>query len=192
MHTCARLLSTLLAIGLAIPALAQAQGVLDHHYRRLAQREPVHLATAHAGQVLLVVNTASQCGYTGQYSGLEALHQRLSPRGFAVIGFPSNDFRGQEPGSEEDIAAFCTNIYGVQFPMYEKLVVTGPQASGLYRGLAAASGVAPRWNFHKYLVGRDGQVLAQFPSAVRPDDPALLQAIEQALSAPRPRTAPAL
>lgn len=177
----------LLALALSSPAVALATGVLDHHYRPLAQRTSVNLASAHAGKVLLVVNTASQCGYTDQYAGLEALHQRLAGRGFAVLGFPSNDFRGQEPGSEEAIAAFCTNMYGVRFPMYEKVVVTGEQATGLYRDLAAATGVAPRWNFHKYLVGRDGRVLAQFASAVTPDDPALLAAIDRALAVPAPR-----
>lgn len=181
------LLPALAALALVTALPAAASGVLDHHYRRLASQQPVHLASAHAGQVLLVVNTASQCGYTGQYAGLEALHQRLAPRGFAVIGFPSNDFRGQEPGSEAEIAAFCTNIYGVRFPMYEKVRVTGAQATGLYRELAAATGVAPGWNFHKYLVGRDGRVVAQFPSATTPEDPALLQAIERALAAPRPQ-----
>ena len=139
------------------------------------------------GKALLVVNTASKCGYTTQYEGLEALHQRLSARGFAVIGFPSNDFMGQEPGSEEQIAEFCTLTYGVKFPMYEKVVVKGPQATGLYRQLAAATGVAPGWNFHKYVIGRDGTVRAQFPSRVRPDAPELVAAIEQALAEPVPR-----
>ena len=173
----------------ASPAAAApaAASVLDHDYRALASRQTVNLAQAHAGQVLLVVNTASKCGFTKQYEGLEALHQQLSPRGFAVIGFPSNDFLGQEPGSEEQIAEFCTLTYGVRFPMYEKVVVTGPQATGLYRQLTAATGVAPGWNFHKYLIGRDGRVRAQFGSRVTPDAPELRAAIEQALAQPRPR-----
>ena len=169
----------------AVAGQASAVGpVLNHQYRPLARQQPVNLAQAHAGQVLLVVNTASKCGYTSQYEGLEALHQRLSARGFAVIGFPSNDFMGQEPGSEEQIAEFCTLTYGVKFPMYEKVVVKGPQATGLYRQLAAATGVAPGWNFHKYVIGRDGTVRAQFPSRVRPDAPELVAAIEQALAEP--------
>ena len=176
----------LLLLPLLVMPLAEASSVLDHHYRPLASRQSVHLASEHAGKVLLVVNTASRCGYTGQYEGLEALHQRLQERGFAVLGFPSNDFLGQEPGSEEEIAQFCTLTYGVKFPMYEKVVVKGGQATGLYRDLAAATGVAPGWNFHKYLVGRDGQVLAQFPSKVRPDDPQLLVAIARALDMPTP------
>ena len=174
-----------LAVLLWSPVLrADASGVLDHRYRPLAAREPVRLSDAHAGKVLLIVNTASRCGYTGQYEGLEALHQRLKDRGFAVLGFPSNDFKGQEPGSEEAIAEFCTLTYGVKFPMYEKVVVTGDAATGLYRELTAATGVAPGWNFHKYLVGRNGQVLGQFASKVTPDDPALLAEIERALAAP--------
>lgn len=160
--------------------------VLDHDYRRLAQRGPVNLARAHAGHVLLVVNTASKCGFTPQYEGLEALHQQLSPRGFAVIGFPSNDFRQQEPEDEQQIAQFCTLTYGVRFPMYEKVRVTGPEATGLYRQLTAATGVAPGWNFHKYVVGRDGTVRAQFSSRVGPDAPQLRAAIEQALAEPVP------
>lgn len=170
----------------AVQSGVQAASVLDHDYRRLTQREPVNLAQAHAGQVLVVVNTASKCGFTKQYEGLEALHQQLAPRGFAVIGFPSNDFMGQEPGSEEEIAQFCTLTYGVRFPMYEKVVVSGEQATGLYRQLTAATGVAPGWNFHKYVVGRDGTVRAQFGSRTTPDAPELLAAIEQALAEPVP------
>jgi len=174
-------------VALAATPAPSVGSVLNHDYRALAQRGPVNLARAHAGQVLLVVNTASKCGYTRQYEGLEALHQRLAPRHFAVIGFPSNDFMGQEPGSEADIAQFCTLTYGVRFPMYEKVAVTGPQATGLYRQLTAATGVAPGWNFHKYVVGRDGTVRAQFGSRVKPDAPELLAAIEQALAEPVPR-----
>jgi len=161
-------------------------GLLDLDYRPLAGKQPVNLAREHGGKVLLVVNTASKCGYTGQYEGLEALHQRYAGRGFAVLGFPSNDFRGQEPGSEEEIQQFCTLTYGVKFPMYEKVVVTGPQATPLYRRLAEASGTAPGWNFHKYLVSRDGRVVGQWPSRTEPQDPELVAAIERELQAPRP------
>lgn len=182
-----RLLACCALLLAALPLPTLARNVLDHSYRPLAGRTPVHLARTYAGQVLLVVNTASKCGYTPQYEGLEALHQRYHGRGLSVLGFPSNDFLGQEPGSEEQIARFCTLTYGVRFPMFEKVVVKGDGATGLYRDLAAASGVAPGWNFHKYLVGRDGRVLAQFPSKVRPDDPALVAAIERALAQPAPR-----
>ena len=139
------------------------------------------------GQVLLLVNVASKCGFTKQYAGLEKLYQTYQDRGFAVLGFPANNFMGQEPGTEAEIKSFCTLTYGVKFPMYEKVVVKGPQATGLYRQLAAATGVAPGWNFHKYVIGRDGTVRAQFPSRVRPDAPELVAAIEQALAEPVPR-----
>ena len=178
--------SPLLTARAAPAGAVEPAAVLDHDYRRLAQRGTVNLARAHAGQVLLVVNTASKCGFTPQYEGLEALHQALAPRGFAVIGFPSNDFKEQEPEGEQEIAQFCTLTYGVRFPMYEKVHVTGPEATGLYRQLAAATGVAPGWNFHKYVIGRDGTVRAQFPSRVGPDAPQLRAAIEQALAEPVP------
>jgi glutathione peroxidase len=105
--------------------------------------------------VVLIVNTASKCGLTPQYEGLEAMHQKYAAKGFAVLGFPSNDFMGQEPGSEQQIQEFCTLTYGVKFPMFEKVVVRGAQATPLYRDLARAAGEQPKWNFHKYLVGRD-------------------------------------
>jgi glutathione peroxidase len=132
------------------------------------------------------VNTASKCGFTPQYEGLEALQQRYAGRGFSVLGFPSNDFKQQEPGSEKEIQEFCTLTYGVKFPMFEKVRVIGPEATPLYRSLRQATGVEPGWNFHKYLIGRDGRVLANFPSKVKPDDPELLAAIQRALEAPRP------
>ena len=138
------------------------------------------------GQPLLIVNTASKCGFTPQYEGLEALHQQYAARGFSVLGFPSNDFKDQEPGTEADIKEFCTLTYGVKFPMFEKVQVKGAQATPLYLDLARETGVQPGWNFHKYLIGRDGKVLANFPSKVRPDDPQLIDAIERALKAPRP------
>ena len=169
-----------------LAAAATAGVLLDHDYRPLAGKTPVNLNQKYAGEVLLVVNTASKCGFTPQYEGLEALHQKYSPQGFAVLGFPSNDFKGQEPGSEQQIQEFCTLTYGVKFPMFEKVHVTGAETTPLYRELVRETGVAPGWNFHKYLIGRDGRVVAQFPSKVRPDDPQLVQAIERELKAPRP------
>nr|WP_244755941.1 glutathione peroxidase [Pseudoxanthomonas helianthi] len=163
-----------------------AGALLDHNYRPLAGKTPVNLNQKYAGDVLLVVNTASKCGFTPQYEGLEALHQKYADRGFAVLGFPSNDFKGQEPGSERQIQEFCTLTYGVKFPMFEKVHVTGAETTPLYRELARETGVAPGWNFHKYLIGRDGRVVAQFPSKVKPDDPQLVEAIERELKAPRP------
>src|SRR5690606_18649023 len=178
-----------ISLGLAAPAAAAGSDLLDLEYRPLASRTPVNLAERHAGQVLLVVNTASKCGFTPQYEGLEALHQRYAGRGFAVIGFPSNDFRGQEPGDEAQIQEFCTLTYRVKFPMYEKVQVIGEEATPLYRRLAAATGVQPGWNFHKYLVSRDGRVVGNWPSKVEPLDPALVAAIERELARPAPRAA---
>ncbi|MDW8479599.1 MAG: glutathione peroxidase [Xanthomonadales bacterium] len=180
-----KFLLALLLLMAGSPLSASCPPLLDHELRRLASSERVRLCEAFAGQVLLVVNTASQCGFTPQYEGLEALHRRYAGRGFAVLGFPSNDFMGQEPGSEEEIAEFCRTQYGVEFPMFEKIRVRGQEAHPFYRALTeAAGGKAPRWNFHKYLIGRDGRLRAQFPSSVRPDDPDLVQSIEQALAAP--------
>ena len=137
---------------------------------------------ARRGQVSLFVNVASRCGYTRQYAGLEALHARFSPQGFSVLGFPSNDFGGQEPLPEADIKAFCSTKYHVTFPMFAKVKVKGPEKAPLYATLGEAGG-APKWNFHKYLVGKDGRVIAAFPSATEPDDDALIEAIERALEA---------
>ncbi|MEL1264628.1 glutathione peroxidase [Pseudoxanthomonas putridarboris] len=173
------------AAALAVAASALAAGLLDVSYRPLAGKEPVNLKERYAGQVLLVVNTASKCGYTSQYEGLEALNRKYAGQGFAVLGFPSNDFKGQEPGSEAEIQEFCTLTYGVKFPMFEKVAVTGAGATPLYKSLAQATGVAPGWNFHKYLISRDGRVVANFPSKVEPDDPALVAAIQRELKAPR-------
>jgi glutathione peroxidase len=168
-----------------VPALA-AEPVLDHSYRRLAAKETVNLRETYGGNVLLVVNTASKCGYTPQYDGLEALHARYKDRGFAVLGFPSNDFMGQEPGSEQQIAKFCKLTYGVKFPMFQKVQVKGEKATPLYRALAAATGEEPGWNFHKYLVDREGRVVASFGSKTKPDDPELVARIEALLAKPRP------
>ena len=179
-----------LGVGLAARPVAAA-GVLQHEYRRLASQERVNLAEAYGGKVLLVVTTASKCGFTPQYEGLEALNATYGPQGFAVLGFPSNDFMGQEPGSEEQIQEFCTLTYGVKFPMFEKVVVRGRDATPLYRELAAATGEQPGWNFHKYLIGRDGRVLGSFGSRVKPEAPELRAAIEKALAAPVPAAAPA-
>ncbi|GIX33625.1 MAG: glutathione peroxidase [Lysobacterales bacterium] len=173
----------LLASLIAMPVSATCPPLLDFELRRLAASERVRLCDAFAGKVLLVVNTASKCGFTPQYEGLEALHRRYADQGFAVLGFPSNDFMGQEPGSEEEIAAFCRTQYGVEFPMFEKIKVRGQEAHPFYKALTeAAGGKAPRWNFHKYLIGRDGRLIGQYSSDVRPDDPKLKEAIEAALA----------
>jgi len=133
------------------------------------------------GQVLLIVNTASKCGYTPQYEGLQALHAKYSPRGFAVLGFPSNDFGGQEPGSSKEIATFCTSIYAVNFPMFEKTKVIGEERSPLYALLSDARG-APKWNFHKYLIDKQGRPVQAWPSAVAPGAAEISGAIEAQLA----------
>ena len=160
---------------------------VDHRYRPLAGRAPVDLAQTYGGDVLLIVNTASKCGFTPQFEGLEALHARYRSRGFAVLGFPSGDFKEQEFEDEQAIQEFCTLTYGVQFPMFEKVHVVGDAATPLYRQLRDATGQAPQWNFHKYLVGRDGRVLAQWGSRTAPDDAQIVAAIDRALAAPRTR-----
>ncbi len=133
--------------------------------------------SGYRGKVLLVVNVASQCGFTPQYEGLEALHKELSGKGLVVLGFPSNEFGGQEPGTADEIATFCKRNYGVTFPMFAKSVVKpGPDQSPVYAFLTA-SGNVPSWNFCKYLVGKDGRVRAFFPSKVTPQAPELRDAI---------------
>ena len=176
----------LLAGVMAVAPAFAGEKLLDRDFRKLAGKETVNLDQAYGGQVLLVVNTASKCGFTPQYEGLEAMYAKYKDQGFAVLGFPSNDFMGQEPGSEEDIAEFCTLTYGVKFPMFEKVQVRGSGATPLYRDLAAATGEAPGWNFHKYLIDREGKVVASFSSRTTPDDPKLVAEIEKQLARPAP------
>jgi glutathione peroxidase len=145
---------------------------------------PIRLADL-AGRAILVVNTASRCGFTPQYRDLQALWRSHGPRGLTVIGVPSNDFGGQEPGGAQEIAAFCGAEYGVTFPMSGKQVVRGPDAHPFFRWAARESGAAvPRWNFHKILLDRQGRFVAAFESAVKPRDPKVLAAIEKVLSEP--------
>jgi glutathione peroxidase len=134
----------------------------------------------YAGKVVLVVNTASECGYTPQYDGLEKLYRKYRSRGLVVLGFPMNDFGGQEPGSNKAIAEFCVNQYAIDFPMFAK---TGLNTNPLYADLAKATGAKPRWNFHKYLVDRSGREVQSFDTKVDPSDPKLVAAIEKLLSA---------
>jgi glutathione peroxidase len=133
------------------------------------------------GRVALVVNVASRCGLTPQYEGLERLHEQLTPKGFTVLGFPSNDFGGQEPGTSEEIRTFCSATYGVTFPMFEKRRVKGGEKDDVYRFLTRGL-EEPTWNFTKYLVGRDGRVRARFGPKVAPEDAELRAAIDQAIS----------
>ncbi len=134
------------------------------------------------GKVVLVVNVASQCGLAGQYTELENLYVQFKDRGLVVIGFPSNDFGGQEPGTAKEIREFCTTRYPVSFPIMEKVhVKAGPDQCAVYEFLGTKTGVLPGWNFGKYLIGRDGQPIAMYASSVKPSDAALHQAIDQAL-----------
>ena len=132
-----------------------------------------------AGSVVLIVNTASQCGYTPQYQGLEDLYRKYRSRGLVILGFPSNDFGGQEPGSNKEIASFCVNQYAVDFPMFAK---TDLKKNPLYTDLAKATGAAPRWNFHKYLIDRGGRQVLSFETRVEPTDPRLVSSIEKFLA----------
>ena len=138
----------------------------------------------YAGKVVLVVNTASQCGYTPQYEGLEALYRKYKSRGLVVLGFPSNDFGGQEPGSNKEIASFCVNQYAIDFPMFSKTSVQGNAANPFYAELARTTGKAPRWNFHKYLIDRSGKQVQSFDTRVEPDDVRLIASIERLLQTP--------
>jgi len=155
--------------------------VLDHKFPNLMD-EPVSLCQFR-GKVLLIVNTASECGYTPQYDGLEKLYRRYRDKGFTVLGFPANDFGGQEPGANKEIAQFCQVNYSITFPIFAKTSVVGVNANPLYRALAARTGKPPRWNFHKYLLDRAGQPAAVFESAVEPEDPRVTAQIEKLLAA---------
>ena len=166
----------------ATSAFACEQTLLDHRFRKLASDEQVNLCKTYSDRVLLIVNTASKCGNTPQYDGLERLNEEYGERGLVVLGFPSNDFLGQEPGTEEEIEEFCRLTYGVQFPMFEKTTVRETNAHPFFHALAEHAGTYPQWNFHKYVVGRDGRLLAQFSPRTQPYDPAVVGAIEQALA----------
>ena len=157
------------------------KGLYNFQFKRLQDEAPQNLCQ-YSGKVALVVNTASYCGYTYQYEGLEKLYARYRERGLVVLGFPSNDFE-QEPGDGKQIADLCFNTYGVKFPMFSKTHVKGKDANPLYQTLQRDSGTAPRWNFHKYLISRDGRLLANWPSKVKPEDGELTAAIEKALQA---------
>lgn len=167
------------AAGPASPPAA-CPALLQHRFPRLQDEQPQDLCQ-YAGRVLLVVNTASYCGFTSQYQGLEALHAKYAARGLTVLGFPSNDF-AQEPGSAKQIAELCFNTYGVKFPMFAKSPVRGTDANPFYQALAKAAGGAPKWNFHKYLVDRRGQVVASFGSTTTPQSAELQARIEKALT----------
>ena len=176
-----KIIVALLLIGAASSAVACETPLLDWEFRRLASPEKVNLCGTYSGRVVLVVNTASKCGNTPQYDGLEKLYSQYSGEGLEVLGFPSNDFGHQEPGSETEIREFCSVTYGVDFPMFAKTRVSERYADPLYQRLAAAAGTYPKWNFHKYLIGPEGEVVASYQSALDPLDVKVVSEVEEQL-----------
>lgn len=161
-------------------AAQDCPALLSHTFPKLQDESPQNLCQ-YKGKVLLVVNTASYCGFTPQYEGLEKLHAQYAARGFTVLGFPSGDFGNQEKANNKDIAEFCYNTYGVKFPMFAKSAVSGKAANPLFAELASTTGQPPKWNFHKYLIDRQGRVVKSFPSRVEPLDPSVTREIDAAL-----------
>lgn len=181
-----------LAILLAMPAAwaqstaamptasAACPTLLNHTFARLQDEKPQSLCQ-YSGKVILVVNTASYCGFTPQYKGLEALYDKYKDRGLVVLGFPSNDF-AQEKATNQEIADFCENTFGVKFPMFTKTAVTGDNAAPFFKQLAQTPGQRPKWNFYKYLIGRDGKLIDSYNSMTSPDSRSLVQALEKSLA----------
>lgn len=163
---------------LACPAL------LNHTFPRLQDEKPQSLCQ-YSGKVILVVNTASYCGFTSQYKGLESVYSKYKDRGLVVLGFPSNDF-AQEKSNNQDIAEFCENTFGVKFPMFTKTAVTGDAAVPFFKQLAQEPGQKPKWNFFKYLIGRDGKLIDSYSSMTSPESKSLVQAIEKSLAMKAP------
>ncbi|MBC3862848.1 glutathione peroxidase [Undibacterium jejuense] len=155
--------------------------ILQHTFNRLQDDSPQNLCQ-YKGKVALVVNTASYCGFTSQYEGLEKMYAKYADKGLVVLGFPSNDFGKQEPGSSKEIADFCFNTYGVKFPMFAKSSVRGDQVNPLHAELIKATGTTPKWNFYKYLIDRKGNVVEAYSSITTPDDKKLVADIEKALA----------
>ena len=167
----------------SVAAESPCPPILDHKFSNLMD-EPISLCQF-SGRVALIVNTASECGYTPQYDGLEKLYRRFRDKGFVVLGFPANDFGGQEPGTSKEIKQFCEVNYGITFPVFAKTSVIGAKANPLFRDLAAKTGKTPRWNFHKYLLDKKGQPVAVFESAVDPEDQRITSQVEKLLAAAR-------
>jgi glutathione peroxidase len=161
---------------------AACTGLLQQNFLRLQDEKPQSLCQ-YSGKVVVVVNTASFCGFTPQYQGLEALHAKYKDRGLVVLGFPSNDF-SQETGSNKEIADFCENTFGVKFPMFTKTSVTGKDANPLFKQLAAKTGTTPRWNFYKYVIARDGTSVTSFNSTADPASRSFIAEIEKQLAVP--------
>lgn len=165
----------------ADPVAPACPALLDHRFPSLQDDKPQSLCQ-YVGKVVLVVNTASYCGYTKQYDGLERLYDKYRDRGLVVLGFPSNDFN-QEPGSNAEIADFCRSTYGVRFPMFARSSVSGRAANPFFVRLAEMSGDRPQWNFHKYLIDRSAGKVTSFPSQLSPESPLLVGTIEKLLAA---------
>jgi len=172
------------SMGAAVPAAkpAACAKLWQKTMPRLQDDSPQNLCQ-YSGKVVLVVNTASYCGFTSQYEGLEKIYARYQDKGFVVLGFPSNDFGQQEPGNSKQIADFCFNTYGVKFPMFAKSIVAGADANPLFQDLMSQGGSTPRWNFYKYLVDRQGKLVNTYSSMTGPEDSRLTSAIQKALAA---------
>ena len=153
--------------------------LLDFNVRSLNEKTEVNLCEAYQGKVIMVVNTASRCAYTDQYESLETLYRQYKDEGLVVLGFPSNDFGQQEPGNEYQIKTFCRTTYGVQFPMFAKTRVSDRNADPLYQRLADAAGTYPKWNFHKYLIDRNGTLVASYRSGIDPLDERVVNEIKK-------------
>lgn len=173
--------------GVSVPTTSFASSdtdcpdTLKHTKRTLGGKSTVDLCKQYLGKVVVVVNTASKCGYTYQYEGLEALYRKYKDKGLVVLGFPSNDFGGQEPGSEKQIQDFCRLTYGVEFPMFEKTHASKYNADPIYKTLANIAGEYPQWNFHKYILDRNGKLVASFNSKVEPQGNKMISTIEELL-----------
>ncbi|MFZ9052536.1 MAG: glutathione peroxidase [Woeseiaceae bacterium] len=177
-----RLSTGILLIMTSTFSVAAGDSLLDQDFRRLASDEVVNLGETYRGKVILVVNTASKCGNTPQYDGLEKLYEEYGDDGLVVLGFPSNDFFGQEPGTEEEIQEFCRLTYKVRFPMFEKVAVKEGNAHPFFDKLAAEAGTYPTWNFHKFLIGRDGKLITEFSPRTKPYNETVVAEIESALA----------
>ncbi len=173
-------LLTLLALMPRVSLADECPALLNFKHSRLQDDSPQNLCQ-YTGKVTLVVNTASYCGFTSQYEGLEKLYATYKDKGLVILGFPSNDF-SQEPGNSKEIADFCYNTYGVKFPMFSKTAVKGKEAHPLFATLAKTSGKAPGWNFNKYLIDREGKLVSHYGSTTSPNDKTMLAAIEKALN----------
>ena len=164
----------------ANPTSTACASALSHTFLRLQDELPQNLCQ-YQGKVIMVVNTASFCGFTSQYEGLEKIYARYKDKGFVILGFPSNDFGQQEPGSNKEIAEFCKNTYDVKFPMFAKSSVSGKDANPLFKMLISKTGTTPKWNFYKYLIDRNGNIIESYNSLTKPDSKSITSEIEKLL-----------